>query len=128
MFFTRDNIKIMPRNLDNYITPLTLATLFLSSIGLSKKTTLYKKARLAMSLVSVDDLKYLSFVLKNKYNLETTINFYNNSGSLYIRKSSTYAFTRIIKPHLLPSQYYLLGKPNLKLNLFYRSFNSYILS
>lgn len=118
--FYRDNIKIIPHNLDNYLSPLALATLFLSSNGLGKKAKLDKKAKLATSLVSVNDFKYLSLILKNKYNIVTNIKFNNNKGlnggSLYIKNSS--AFSKIVKPHIIHSQYYLLNKPILKLNLF----------
>lgn len=76
-----------------------MATLFLSSFELGKNTKLGEKAKLATSLVSENDLKYLSLVLKNRYNLETIVKFNNNSGiyggSLYINNS--YAFSKIVK-------------------------------
>jgi hypothetical protein len=39
-----------------------------------------------------------------------------NGGSLYIKNIS--AFSKIVKPHILHSQYYLLNTPVVKLNLF----------
>ena len=124
--FYRDNIKIIPRNLDKYLTPLALATLFLSSNGLGKKVKLGKKAKLATTLVK-EDLKYLSVILKNNYNIETIIKFDNNSGlndrkysggSLYIKNTSVSTFSKIVKPHILHSQHYLLNTPILKLNFY----------
>lgn len=118
--FYRDNIKIIPRSLDEYFTPLALATLFLSSIGIGEKAMLSQKDLVNKSLVSVYDLKYLSLVLKNKYNIETFIEFNNssrfNGGSLYIKNRS--AFSKIVKPYLLPSQYNLLNMSTIKLNVF----------
>lgn len=111
--FYKDNMKIIPRNLDKFLTPLALVTLFLSSARLKKE--------LPITIISVDDLKYLSLLLKKKYNINTVINDsslniskYSNA-SLHIKNSSVSTFSNLIKPHLLHSQYHLLNKPLLKL-------------
>ena len=89
-------------------------------MGNGEKAILSKKAILDTSLVSIEDFKYLSFVLRNKYNIETDIKFNNdrrfNNGSLHIKSIS--AFSKVVIPHLLHSQYSLLNKPTLNLNLF----------
>ena len=130
MFYI-DNVKIIPGDLNKYFTPLALSTLFLSSVELGKNTELGKKAKLDTSLVYLKDFKYLSLILKNKYNIETIIKFNNSSGlyggSLFIKNYST--FSKIVKPNILHSQYYLLNMPILKLNLFgtnrlYNRFNN----
>jgi hypothetical protein len=115
--FYKDNIKIIPRNLEKYLTPLALATLLLSSVGDGEKAILGKKGILDRYLVSVKDLKYLSLFLKNKYNIETEIKKSSrfNGGSLYIKNIS--ALSRVVKPHLLHSQSHLLNMPTLKLTL-----------
>jgi hypothetical protein len=96
---------------------LALATLFLSSAGNCEKAILGKKNILDRSLVSYKDLNYLSLFLKKKYNIETVINFNNSSrfniGCLYIKNTTT--ISKVIKPHILYSQYNLLNKP-IKLN------------
>lgn len=120
--FYRDNLKIIPRNLYGYFTPLVLATLFLSSVGGGEKAILGKKDAFGINryLVSVYDLKYLSLVLNNKYNIETSIELNNstrfNGGSLHIKNIP--AFSKIVKPHLLSSQYNLLNMSTIKLNVF----------
>ena len=116
--FYADNMKIIPRNLDKYLTPLALATLFLSSIWLVG----IKKPKLPITLVLVEDLEYLSLILVKFYNIKTIINNNLNgnkypSASLYINNASVYTFSKIVKPHMLCSQYHLLNKPNLKLTL-----------
>src|SRR5690349_18377921 len=107
MFYV-DNIKIIPRNLNEYLTPLALATLFLSFNDKCEKAILGKKDILDSSLVLVEDLNYLSLVLKDIFNIETSVDFNNrsglNGGSLYIKNIS--AFSKIVKPHILHSQYY----------------------
>lgn len=124
--FYRCNTKVIPcrssgsSDLNEYLTPLAIATLFLSSFELGKNTKLGKKAKLATSLVSEKDLKCLSLALKNKYNIETVVKFNNNAGlyggSLHIKNSHT--FSKIVRPHILHSQYSLLNNPILKLNIF----------
>ena len=108
--FYRNNIKIIPSNLDKYLTPLALATWFLSDVGLHKKAktpTIFH--------VSIEDLKYLSFILKNKYYIDTVTD--SKTGSLYIKYSSLSTFSKIVKPHILPSLYYKLKGPVVKLSL-----------
>jgi hypothetical protein len=127
--------KRIPHNLNNYFTPLALATLFIpiSQLRLSLKTkddglaceavALYinyknedlpKKFKLE-TIASIDDLKYLSFLLKNKYNIDTVIKFSglenanNFKGSLYIKNSSISSFSKLVKPHFLDSQSNLLN-------------------
>jgi LAGLIDADG DNA endonuclease family len=132
--------KIIPHNLNNYFTPLALATIFISisQLRLSLKTKddglaceavalfinyknedLPKKFKLE-TIASIDDLKYLSFLLKNKYNIDTVIKFSgrlrsgarenanNFKGSLYIKNSSISSFSKLVKPHFLYSQWGLL--------------------
>jgi hypothetical protein len=114
--FYRDNIKIIPHNLDEYLTPLAFSTLFLSP-GRPEE----RGVKLSKSRVLVEDLTYLSLVLKKKYNIKTTINDSNlndckySSVSLHIENNSVSTFSKIIKPHLLHSQYHLLKRPILKL-------------
>lgn len=123
--FYKDNIKIIPKNLDKYLTPLTLATLLLSSVegseGWSFEGRSLFKNRLILdrSLVTIKDYEYLSLVLKNKYHIKTVFKFNPSGlkgGSLCIPNSSE--FSSVVKPYMLSSQLHLLNRPNLKLNLF----------
>jgi len=136
---TAQRVKIIPR-LDEYLSPLVLATLFLSTVY--EGNAIYKaQARFNTSYYAseVEDLKYLSRLLKNKYNIET--NIYNSSDrpfpsmsipmeegvsyrTLYIKNSSV--FSSVVKPYILPSQVHLLNRPNLKLNLFGINFKRYL--
>ena len=119
--FYRDNIKKIPRNLNEYLTPLALATWLLSENVLGKKANLVTKYH-----VSKEDMKYISSILKNKYKIETVIKLKGRKldnkhgytgGSLYIKNSSISIFSKIVKPHILPSQHYILNRPFLKLSL-----------
>ena len=126
--FYEDNLKIIPRNLDKYLTPLALATWYLSENKLSKKSKLIR-----IFNITIEDLKYLSYILKNKYNIETIIRLKGKKlafknvmakseceyleGSLYIKNSSISTFSHIVKPHILPSLHYKLNRPIIKLSL-----------
>jgi len=132
--FYRDNIKIIARNLDEYLTPLALSTLFLSP-GRPEE----RGVKLAKSCVLVEDIQYLSLVLKKKYNIKTSLVLkkkYNiktiindsnlndskySSVSLHIENNSVSTFSKTIKPHLLHSQYHLLNRAIVKLT-FARKF------
>ena len=125
--FYKNNLKIIPHSLDKYLTPLALATLF---IFFSEVRVPHKTKDLALFIcnhtwdlplkhksettATIEDLKYLSFILKNKYNIDTIIkdknlNNVNKFKSLYIKNSSLSTFFKIIKPHLLDSQSNLLN-------------------
>ena len=93
--FYRHNIKIIPRNLDKYLTPLALSTLFLSS------PVLGQNSKLATICISAEDLEYLSLILKNKYNIETIIKFNNKSlNNLIILYTFIILNIALIKPNI----------------------------
>src|SRR5579871_255137 len=95
--FYKENTKIIPRNLDDYLTPLALAVLFLNN-----SINLGKKARLAY-VFSVDsqDLDYLCKILKNKYNLDTII---QSEGKVkYLEITSKIVFSKLMQPFAIPA-------------------------
>lgn len=125
-WFYKNNVKIIPRNLYKYLTPLALATWFLSGTESSKKFEVYMK-----SSITIKDLRYLAWILKKKYNIYSVIvlkkntssthtvnKCYNNLiGFLQIKESSRPIFSNIVKPHILPSLHYRLNEPNLRLGV-----------
>nr|YP_009543506.1 LAGLIDADG endonuclease [Coniothyrium glycines]AYU74396.1 LAGLIDADG endonuclease [Coniothyrium glycines] len=124
--FYRDNVKIIPRYLDEYLTPLALSTLFLSPVIPEKKGL-----KLPKSFISVEDLNYLSLVLNKKYNIKTILRDSNfdkskySNVSLHIENRSFSTFSKIVKPHLLHSQYHLLNRPILKFTFPGSNIHSY---
>ena len=117
LFYINDQ-KILQQNLYKYITPLALATLYLSSIWAEEKAIFIGQDRSDFLPLLVSQVKSLSLFIKNKYKIETKIKYYSgiNSCSLYIKNSSV--FSRVVMLHILHSQHYLLKKPTLKLTLF----------
>lgn len=110
MFYKKvDNkyVKFVPLNIEEYLTPLALAVWFMddgSSFG--------KGARIATNCLTLDEILFLCEVLKNKYGINATpIKCGKNKGYIiYIDKNSMNLFSSIIKPYLLPSLNYKLGK------------------
>nr|ATI20509.1 LAGLIDADG endonuclease [Juglanconis juglandina] len=105
-------------NLYEYITPMSLATLFLSSVW-EEKAIFSPKVMLDAPYYELNEkcLNNLALILKNKYNIETVAKINRRGlslGSLDIKNSSV--FVSVIKPHILPAQVHLLSRPNLKLN------------
>jgi hypothetical protein len=91
-----NNLKIIPRNLGDYLTPLALAVWFLGH-GLK----LDKGAKISIPFrVSKDDLEYLCEILKTRYSLDTTIlsEGRNKGAILYINSSSMTAVYKIVNP------------------------------
>jgi len=109
MFYKlQDNryIKIIPQDLEKYLTPLALAIWFMDDGSRINKTV-----RIATNCFAKSDLEFLCELLKNKYNLDASI---QKSGLgkgyiLYIKTSSLNKFIEIVKPFILPSMLYKLG-------------------
>lgn len=117
------NNKVIPVNLHEYITPLTLATLFLSSVW-EEKSLLYPQAKLDSSYLEysvVKGLKSLSAFIRNEYKIESEVKINEglSLGSLHIKNPSVFA--SVIKPYILSSQVNLLNRPSIKLNFFERN-------
>lgn len=110
MFYKKVNnkyIKIVPLNIDKYLSPLALAIWFMND-----GSSLEKGARIVINCFSLEEISFICEVFKRKYNITATPNKSgkNKGYILYIHKNSMNLFLSIIKPYLLPSLYYKLGK------------------
>jgi len=99
-------IKIIPLNIEEYLTPLALAIWFMddgSKIG--------KGAKITTNCFTYNEILFLSEVLNKKYNIKSSIisGGINKGYSLYISTTSMSIFIEIIKPFMLPSLYYKLN-------------------
>lgn len=105
MFYVNGK-KIIPRNLEMYLTPLALAIWFRHD-----GSKLGKGAKIATNCFCVKDLEFLCLLLKNKYNLEFSIHSggKDKGYSLDIKSTSMSNFSSIIKPYILPCLCYKLG-------------------
>ena len=98
--------KIVPLDIGNYLTPLALAIWLMDDGTLIKN----KGIKFATNCFTLNEVKLLSTVLSEKYNLKTSIiktgavNQYN----IYIAKSSLDTFRGIVKPYIHKTMLYKL--------------------
>lgn len=111
MFYTFDEernkyIKIVPKNLEEFLTPQALAVWFMDDGSKSRES-----ARIATNNFTIDEIEKLCLILENKYNIKTSVQSNGKSKGhiLYIYKNSMENFSKIVKPFMLPSLYYKLG-------------------
>nr|YP_009487284.1 hypothetical protein [Russula lepida]AWB36186.1 hypothetical protein [Russula lepida] len=99
-------IKIVPLNIEEYLTPLALAIWFMDD-----GSSLNKGARIVTNCFTFEEVNLLCKVLQNKYNIIATPNKCGKDKGhiIYIHNNSIELFSYIIKPYLLPSLYYKLG-------------------
>ena len=99
-------VKIIPHNIEQYLTPLALAIWFMDD-----GSKLKKGAKIATNCFTYKELSQLCEILKNKFNLTITIHSggKNKGNTLYISSQSMSTFSNIVKPYMLPTLYYKLG-------------------
>lgn len=115
-----NNFKILLwENLYSLFTPLTLATIFISSNWAEEKiiNIIHARFNVSFPVIELKELIKISHGLKLQYNIETRIKNHcgYTLGTLLIKNSSKAVFAEVVRPHILPSQYHLLR--NYSLNL-----------
>ena len=105
MFYHKGKKVIKPL-IENYMTPLCLA-IWISDDGCSAKPGV----RIATNCFSYSETELLVKILKNKFNLDCTIQLLktSNNYSIYIKSSSIPTLRKILLPHMHFSMKYKLG-------------------
>jgi LAGLIDADG DNA endonuclease family len=96
--------KIIPLNIENYLTPLALAIWFMND-----GSKFNNSVKIVTNCFTYEEISYLCIILKNKYNLTVTLNKSKKNIIIYIHENSMFLFSNLIKPYMLPSLYYKLG-------------------
>lgn len=106
-FYPKSTRKVVPKNLDTYLSPLALAVWMMDD-GTSFKN---KGFKFCTNSFTLKEIKYLALVLKNKYNLDSSIHKsgLNNQYNIYIPKSSFKDLKKIVSPHFHPTMYYKIN-------------------
>jgi len=118
MFYTLDNLKgkytkVIPLNLEKYLTPLALAIWFMDDGSICGSSV-----KIATNCFTDDEILFLCDLLKRKYDILCSKVKDNKKGSgirnqimssLYIYKRSLPHFSKIVKPYMVPSMYYKLN-------------------
>ena len=101
-------IKIVPLNLEIYLTPIALAIWFMDG---GSKT--YNTVIIATNNFNYSECLFICKVLIKKYNLDIVVKQSGkNKGYILSIKTNTNNFKNfvyIIKPYVIPSMYYKLG-------------------
>ena len=110
MFYDKNNKKILPKNIEQYLTPLVLAIWFMDDGSIASKNNGLKISAQSFTL---QELELLCIILYKNFGIVSKPQFrgikYNNYV-IYICEESCYNFSYIIKPYMLQSMYYKLGK------------------
>lgn len=99
-------IKIMPKNIDEYLTPFAMAVWFMDD-----GSKLGKGVKIATNNFTYEEIIFICEVLYKKYNLivKPHITGKNKGYIIYIKSNSMPIFSKLVKPYMIPSMYYKLG-------------------
>ena len=104
--FYNKNKKIVPYNIEEYLSPLALSVWIMDDGG-----KVSSGLKISTNNFSFNEVNFLADILRKKYNLKTSIiktgalNQYN----IYISKTSMKDLVEIIRPYLHTSMYYKLN-------------------
>jgi heme/copper-type cytochrome/quinol oxidase subunit 4 len=99
-------IKVVPSNLGELLTPLSLAIWFMDDGSRAGKAV-----RIATNGFTLEEIKFLCHLLYEKFNLVATPSKAGKDKGhiLYIHKKSMITFVNLIKPYMIKSLHYKLG-------------------
>lgn len=107
------NVKTIPSNLKEYLTPLSLATWYLDNTE-----KLYISSNQGFDLNS-ENLDYISQILKDKYNINTSYKLESKRKiAFYLDNESLNNFSETVKPYVSSSLQYKLNSPHNKLTMW----------
>lgn len=104
LFYNSKGKKILPNNIEQLLTPKGLAYWFMDD-GYKAEKGLY----ICTESFSLDEIKLLIYILKNKFGLISSYHKVTNGYRLYIFSVSKEKFVEIVKPYFLQHFYYKLG-------------------
>ncbi|YP_008475154.1 hypothetical protein, partial (mitochondrion) [Candida theae] len=99
-------IKILPKDLELYLTPLALAIWIMDDGG-----KVGNAIKLSTNNFTYDELLFLTSILKNKYNLTCSLQSTGAESqySIYIWVESMPDLVKIVKPYIVPCMKYKFG-------------------
>ena len=102
--FYKKGKKVINIKIEKYITPLALAIWIMDDGG-------WAGVRIATNSFNLEEVQFLSEILKRKFNLDCTVQEKKEikKYSIYIIGSSVPTLRKIVLPYLHPSMYYKLG-------------------
>jgi hypothetical protein len=106
-FYPNGSRKVVPALIQEYLTPASLA-IWMMDDGTSFKN---KGFKFCCNSFTLEEVQFLSLILKEKFNLKTSIHKTGivNQYQIYIPKSSLNDLIEIVKPHFHPTMYYKIS-------------------
>lgn len=101
--FYLNNVKRIPHNIYDLLTPVALAHLIMGD-----GTVASRGLRICTDSFSIPDVVLLLNVLMIKYRLDCTLHLDRNKPRIYISAKSMKLLASIVKPYTVPSMYYKL--------------------
>jgi hypothetical protein len=99
--FYVDGIKIIPTNLADHFTAVSLAYFYMDD-GYKAVNGFF----FCTECFSASELDIFLAILRDKFGLNASL---HSNGRVYIMDSSSDLFISLVKPHMLPLFYYKLG-------------------
>lgn len=104
LFYNHNKIKVIPKNIADFLTPLALAIWFMDD-GTWKKPGV----RFATNSFTKEEVLLLSSALETKFNIKSSLHKNGNNFQLYIKQESMCIFKELVLPYMVPSMHYKLG-------------------
>ena len=104
LFYTSSKKKVVPKNIDQYLTPLALA-IWIMDDGTFKSPGV----RIATNCFKKQEVELLVKALNTKFNIKSTLYKNNSNYQLYIKGESISLLKEIVLPYMVPNMFYKLG-------------------
>jgi hypothetical protein len=103
--FYPKGIKVVPLNIGDYISPLALAVWIMDYA-----TALPYGMKITTNSFCYKDVLFLCEVLREKYGIVARPNKDGDQWVIYIHSKSMSNLSKIVKPYMVPSMHYKLGR------------------
>lgn len=108
--FYRNGRKIIPGNIESYLTPLGLAVWFMDDGSIKSKR--HKGMFLNTQAFKKSEVEKLQKVLRKKFAIQTVNRKDKNGWQIYILgKENAENFMKLIRPYIIPSMQYKIPRP-----------------
>ena len=106
--FYKNRVKIIPKNIESLLTPLSLAVWYMDDGSI--KSNRHKGMFLNTQSFSPLEVKKLQRILKKQFLTETITRKDKNGLQIYILGKSAENFIRLIRSYIIPSMEYKIPK------------------
>jgi len=123
LFYNTEGVKVVPDNIGDYFTAVSLAHWFMDDGYKTASGYLF-----CTESFSQKDLYILLSMLSSKFGLECSLHKTTNGPRLYIRGRSVSRFNELVKPHMVDCFLYKLITPLIILYVIVYYYYSYLLN